>query len=153
MAVKKICFFFLIALLSSIHPYGIFAQPGQDIFSRLNASDASDGMIKIYQENNIRNLVDYHVEQQSAINGTEVYRIRIFSESGQEAKTDAYEVRRSFISKYENVNCYTVFENPFFKLYVGDFRTKSDALRFNKVIEKDYPDAFIGPPIIIPFPD
>ncbi len=150
---KIICFFFLSTLLSSIFSYGIFAQPDQDVFYRLNASDTSNGMVKIYQENNIRNLVNYHLEKQSAIKGIEVYRIRIFSESGQEARTKAYEVRRGFISKYENVNCHTEFENPFYKLYVGDFRTKSDALRFYKVIEHDYPDAFIGPPIVIPFPD
>lgn len=150
---NKVCFFFLIAIISFIFPYGVIAQPDQDIFSRLNASNASDGMIKIYQENNIRNLVDYHLEQKSATNGIEVYRILIFSESGQEARTNADRVRSEFISKYEDVKCYKVYENIEFKLYVGDFRSKSDALRLLKVIEKDYPDAFIGPPIIIPFPD
>lgn len=150
---NKVCFFFLIAIISFIFPYGVIAQSDQDIFSRLNASNASDGMIKIYQENNIRNLVDYHLEQKSATNGIEVYRILIFSESGQEARTNADRVRSEFISKYEDVKCYKVYENIEFKLYVGDFRSKSDALRLLKVIEKDYPDAFIGPPIIIPFPD
>jgi hypothetical protein len=81
------------------------------------------------------------------------YRISIFNESGQEANKKCELARAKFISRYEQVKSYKKFEYPFFKVYVGDFRTKSEALKFLKQIENDYPDAFITPPVMIYFPD
>ncbi|MBN2481069.1 MAG: SPOR domain-containing protein [Bacteroidales bacterium] len=133
----------LVALFTSIFPYRIFAQSGQDIFTLLRSADTSGGRVNIIQENRVKDLVDFHLTQQRASNGVEGYRISIFRDSGQESSANADKVRSGFISKYEDVKCYKVWEYPFYKLYVGDFRTKSEALRFYKLLEKDYPDAFI----------
>jgi hypothetical protein len=72
--------------------------------------------------------------------------------SGQEANKQADQSRARFISRYEEVKSYKKFEYPYFKVYVGDFRTKSEALRFLKKIENDYPNAFIREDIVS-FPD
>lgn len=135
----------------------ISAQTNQDIFDRLSTQGSSRGTVNITQENGITELVNFHLIQQKAIKGIRGYAISIFIDSGQEASENANKVMSQFISKYEaeyeDVKCYKRFESPFYKVYVGDFRTKSDALRFYQVIKRDYPeDAFIRE-VIIPFPE
>lgn len=149
---NKIPVSFLIFFISFLGLNHISAQSGEDIFSKLRSADTSVGKVTITQENKIKDLVDFHLTQQRSLNGLKGYRISIFRDSGQQASANADMVRSGFISKYEDVKCYKVWEYPFYKLYVGDFRTKSEALRFYKLIEKDYPDAFIRESMI-PFPD
>jgi hypothetical protein len=86
------------------------------------------------------------------MNGIKGYRILIYMGSGQEARKEADQARAGFIRLFEGVTSYIRFEYPYFKVYVGDFRTKSEALRFLKQIENIYPDAFIRDDIVA-FPD
>ncbi len=124
-----------------------------DIFNQLESARPGQGNVKVKQDPAIRNLVSQHLAQQKRINGIRGYRISIYMGSGQEANKQADQVRTRFISRYEDVKSYKKFEYPYFKVYVGDFRTKSEALRFLKRIESDYPDdAFIREDIIS-FPD
>jgi hypothetical protein len=141
-------FLLIIAAFSGILP----AQTPADIFSRLESKKTGEGLVKIIQDAEIRNFVNLHLSHLKKINGIRGYRISIYFGSGQEAKKNADLSRARFISKYEDVKCYKQFEYPYFKVYVGDFRTKSEALRFQKIIENDYPDAFIREDIIS-FPD
>lgn len=97
-------------------------------------------------------MFNVHLSRQAKLNGIRGYRISIYFGSGQDSKKTAELTRARFVSKYENIKCYTKFEYPYFKVYVGDFRTRSEALRFLKQIEYDYPDAFIREDIIA-FPD
>jgi len=142
----------LLLFLSVTLCLNLTAQTSPDIFQQFQASQPGQGKVKISQNNDIRNLVELHLSQQSKLNGIKGYRIAIYIGSGQEANKAADQSRSRFISKYEEVKSYKKFEYPYFKVYVGDFRVKSDALRFLKQIENDYPDAFIREDIIS-FPD
>jgi hypothetical protein len=97
-------------------------------------------------------MVNLHLSQQKKINGIRGYRICIYLDSGQEANKKADQERAKFISRFEDAKSYKKFEYPYFKVYVGDFRTKSEAWMFLKLMENDYPDAFIREDIVA-FPD
>ena len=73
------------------------------------------------------------------------YRIRIYSGSGLGAKEEQQKVRARFLSLYRNLDAYNQYDEPFFKVYVGDCRTMSEALKLNDMIKKDFPDPFIVP--------
>ncbi len=118
------------------------AQSSPDIFSRIESDNPSHGNVSISQDSKITELVNLHLAQQKKT-GLRGYRILIYMGSGQEANKDADAERAKFISKYEDVKSYKKWEYPFFKVYVGDFRTKSEALKFSKLIENDYPNSFI----------
>jgi hypothetical protein len=119
------------------------AQSYPDIFQQLTTTTPGQGTVEITQDNAIKNLVDLHLSQLRRMNGIRGYRIAIYMGSGQEANKAADASRAKFISRYEEVKSYKKFEYPYFKVYVGDFRTKSEALKFLKQIENEYPDAFI----------
>jgi hypothetical protein len=139
----------LIAVSSAVN---LPAQTTSDVFARLESRQPGQGSVRITQDANIRNMVNLHVLQQQKINGIKGYRICIYLNSGQEANKKADLERARFISKFEDVKSYKKFEYPYFKVYVGDFRTKSEAWGFIKKMENDYPDAFIREDIVA-FPD
>ncbi|MEA3462132.1 MAG: SPOR domain-containing protein [Bacteroidota bacterium] len=71
------------------------------------------------------------------------YRIRIYSESGLGAKKEQQQVRARFLSLYPGLDAYNRYDEPFFKVYVGDCRTKSDALKLQDKIRKAFPNSII----------
>ena len=142
--------FLLILITVAFCPY-LPAQTA-DIFNQLESVSPGQGNVKVKQDPAIRNLVSQHLAQQKRINGIRGYRISIYMGSGQEARKETDLVRARFINQYEDVRSYPKWEYPYWKVYVGDFRTKSEALSFLKKIESEYPDAFIREDIIS-FPD
>ncbi len=121
----------LFLLFVTLCPY-LTAQTTPDIFQQIGTSKQGQGTVKISQDNAITNLVELHLNQQKKLNGVKGYRIAIYMGSGQEANKAADHSRAKFISRHEEVKSYKQFEYPYFKVYVGDFRIKSDALRFLK---------------------
>jgi|WetSurSiteA1Bulk_404760.scaffolds.fasta_scaffold09191_3 hypothetical protein len=143
----------LLILLAVTLPATLRAQAPTDVFARFESARPGQGSVRITQDVNIRNLINLHVSQQRHINGIKGYRICIYNKNDQKANKEADQVRAQFLSRYEDVKCYKLYEQPFFKVYVGDFRTKSDALRFLNIIKSEYPDnAFIREDIVA-FPD
>jgi hypothetical protein len=110
----------------------------QDVQSPVNS-----GSVTILQNDEIARLVDRHLYEESKKKGIVGYRIRVFSNSGSLARKEGEGVMSEFIQKYDDIKTYFNFDSPFYRLYVGDFRTRSEAMKCLKKIEHDFPDAFI----------
>ncbi len=78
------------------------------------------------------------------------YRIRIFSESGVGAKEEQQRVKARFLTLYPEIDAYNRYDEPFFKIYVGDCRTRSEALKLIDRIERNFPNTFIVDDFIVP---
>jgi hypothetical protein len=78
------------------------------------------------------------------------YRIRIFSESGVGAKEDQQRIKARFLTLYPDIDAYNRYDEPFFKIYVGDCRTKSEALELMDEIDRNFPNTFMVPDFIVP---
>lgn len=137
----------LMLMASTLH-----AQNSADFFARLEAKEAGQGSVRIMQDPIIRNMVNLHLTKQKSVNGIRGFKIALYLGSGQAAKKDAEQAVSKFLGKFESVKCERIFEYPYWKVYVGAFRTKSEALMFLQKIEYDYPDAFIREDIVA-FPD
>ncbi|OFY93877.1 MAG: hypothetical protein A3K10_02810 [Bacteroidetes bacterium RIFCSPLOWO2_12_FULL_31_6] len=68
------------------------------------------------------------------------YRIQIFSDN---KKQPARDEKAKFLSLYTSVKAHEVYQQPFFKIRVGDFRTKLEAYKFQKEIQLQFPNCFI----------
>lgn len=128
----------------------ICAQPPSDVFTWLESKTPGQGTIKIKQDPDIRNMMNLHLAQQEKMNGIYGYKICIYR--GQTRK-DAELARAKFISRDENVKCELQFDYPNWRVYVGAFRTKSEALQFLEKISNDYPDELFIRDGIVAFPD
>ncbi len=68
------------------------------------------------------------------------YRIQIFSGT---KKQPARQIRGRFIQQYKYVNAHEIYQQPYYKIRVGDFVTKLEALKFLKEISPQFPNSFI----------
>lgn len=71
------------------------------------------------------------------------YRVRIFFDNSQKARQESEETLRRFEAGHPGVAAYRSYQNPYFKVTVGDFRTKSEALELLEKIRAEFPTAFI----------
>ncbi len=115
---------------------------GTRLIREIQYSPAS-GKITIIQSKEIVKLIDKHLYEESKNKGIAGYRIRIYANSGKQAYSDGPKVQAEFAARYGDIKTYYIFDSPFYLLYVGDFRTHSEAMKFLKEIERYYPDAFI----------
>ena len=150
--VKKRHLLFIPALLVMALSMQAQTQP-VDVFAWLQTRVPGQGSIVIKQDNDLRDMVNLHLTQQRSMKGIWGYKISIFRGSGQTTRKDAELTRSKFISKYENVVCKLEFEYPNWKVYVVNFRTKSEALQFLHKISSDYPDEPFIREGIVSYPD
>jgi hypothetical protein len=139
-------FLFVITFLFLTFP--LFAQNDQpanglDIFYVLKEKRAHSGTVQIMQDERLKTQVNEHIQWNRKSNKMNGFRIRVFSDSGQSARSKAGSERARFESAYPNIKTYVDFDSPNWKLYVGDFRTKSEALSFLQKIKSSFPKAFI----------
>ena len=71
------------------------------------------------------------------------YRIRVYFESGQDARSRSESIARSIANAYPGLGVYRTFVSPNFKVSVGDFRTKDEALKVYQALKGSYPTALI----------
>lgn len=71
------------------------------------------------------------------------YRVRIYFGNKQNARSESEEILKAFRAKYPLVPSYLGYQYPYFKVTVGDFRTKNAARKFLGTIVKTYPKAFL----------
>ncbi|MCG8698667.1 MAG: hypothetical protein MI922_11490 [Bacteroidales bacterium] len=104
----------------------------------------NQGTVKIIQDPTIETLLYRHLNdvKYSKVQG---YRIRIYAGIGSKGQKEWIKTRVKFEQKYA-LKTYPMFETPQYLLYVGDFRTRSEAYQYKKFIEKDFPAAFVVGP-------
>jgi len=68
------------------------------------------------------------------------YRIQIYSDN---KKQPCREEKSKFLKLYSSVKAHEVYQQPYFKIRVGDFRTKLEAYKFQKEIQLQFPNCFI----------
>lgn len=106
------------------------------------------GKLTIRQDPRITDLLVRHSQLNQRKRGTNGYRLEIFFSSGNKAREQSERVRNDFNLTFPNIPSYLIFQTPNFKLRVGDFRNKSEALKAKSTISFRYPNAFIVKDII-----
>ena len=128
-------------------------QGGRDeIFDRLDKKQPGSGEISVVQDARLEEVLREYIKINQQKNGIPAYWIRIYSGSGHDAREKAYQSKAKFLSKYEGIKDKVVYNDPNFKVYIGGYRVKSEALRLLKTVQIDFPSAFIVYDII-DFPD
>lgn len=70
------------------------------------------------------------------------YRIRVYYDNGPQARSKSELIERT-LQQQLNASVYRSFESPNYKVTVGDFRTKDEALRIYNALKGTYPTAYI----------
>jgi hypothetical protein len=125
----------------------VMAQGGQsgaqgDILKTLLDGE-SDDRVTVEVDKQLVSNYNKLIAKNMLSSGIPGYRIRIYSESGLGAKKEQQQVRARFLSLYPGLDAYNRYDEPFFKVYVGDCRTKSDALKLQNLIDRNFPNSII----------
>jgi hypothetical protein len=103
---------------------GLFAQ------SNIQVNEASD----------IAQMMERFIEINQATTRVEGWRVQVVSTPDRQ---ELERTRRVFRYKYPNISTDWVHENPWYKLYVGAFATKLEAIRLQYLLRRDYPSAYL----------
>lgn len=109
---------------------------GSNIFATLPSC------VKVRQSPAIRSAMFNHVERNATRQFTG-FRVRIFNESIQNARAISAATEERFRTIYPGIPTYRTYAAPFFKVTVGDFRTRVEAEKALRSIKGSFPDAII----------
>jgi hypothetical protein len=104
---------------------------------------AQKANVEVIRDPAIDELVSKHIQVNENRGGISGFRIQIFFDSGNNSKTRGQSVYETFSARHPDVNAYLTFKAPNYKVRVGDFRSRLDAVRFLQEILPDYPGAYV----------
>ena len=99
----------------------VVASSDSTVFESLGSSVvASDSLQKSMQE---------YIAKNPSRN-VSVFRLRIFFDNKRDARAVSEQVMSEFQEIYPSVPVFRGYSNPYFKVTVGNFRSKSEAMKF-----------------------
>jgi len=116
--------------------------------TRIDQSNASDSLmiwdkLNIQSDPGINDLLKQETVQNKKSGTIGGFRLQIYFGSGENAHNQAIKIKTEFLSSNPDVKTYLLFKSPDFIVRVGNFRTKSEALKLKKALLFQYPNAFI----------
>lgn len=84
------------------------------------------------------------VNQQNNYNKKNIdgYRIQIYSGSGVAAKKEALDSKVKFLSQFPNEKVYVVYSAPFWRVRIGDYRFRSEAMTLLGKVKRQFPGSY-----------
>ncbi len=71
------------------------------------------------------------------------YRVRIFFDNKQDSRSQAEKIMEEFSELYPSIEAYQEYAAPYFRVTVGDFITRGEAIAVWGKLKRDFPTAFI----------
>ena len=115
----------------------------KDIFLDMpSEAMGADATVTVGQSELIEQSMRKHVEanQSRTLSG---YRVRIFIDNKQTARNESEQTVDRFRELYKEIAVYRTYTNPYFKVTVGDCRTRSEAMHLLSRIKRNFPSAFV----------
>lgn len=106
-------------------------------------AQAQTGKVTIKGDAGVQALVDKHIAYNKNLKGFPGFRVQIFFESGNYSKSRAYGEKSKFSARYPEVESYVIYQEPYYKVRVGNFRNRVEAEAFKQRILEEWPEAYI----------
>lgn len=91
----------------------------------------------------IRKIQEDYISRWGKIRNMEGYRIQIMAISGSNARTRMESAKAAIKTEYPALPVYATYQEPYFRIRVGDFTNRIDAYRMLLRILPQYPSAYI----------
>ena len=103
----------------------------------------NEGYVILEQDQRIEQLIQRQRDIHAADSTIDGFRIQIFMESGNDAVEMANVTMEEFKEKHPDIPIYLVFGQPYYRLRVGDFRTRLEAEKAFQKLSREYKKAFV----------
>ena len=108
------------------------------------------GTLNLRQDSRIVRLMQKQRDVYAASSTMSGFRVQIFMEIGNEAVDHANVVKKEFEEQYPELPIYLSYEQPYYRLRVGDFRNRVEAEKYLRILKPQYGVAFVTADIINP---
>ncbi len=105
-------------------------------FTQIDTTINSKKEITSINQKGINQLISKYKETLKEKNGVTGWRLQIKFTSKRE---DILPYQRKFNELYPEIPTHITFDSPYYKLTVGNFRQKNDALKTKHKIDKEFP--------------
>lgn len=112
------------------------------IFNEL-ADSLRGGRITIFEDERIERLIAYRIAGLNAFETTEIqgYRLQVYSSNApQQAKSEAFAMEKEMQKAFPEIPTYVVYNPPFWKVRMGNFRSSEEGNLLRQEITKKFPD-------------
>lgn len=103
----------------------------------------SSTQVYINANTNLLNIIKNHKKLNKEAVEIKGWRVMIYMGSGKSARNQANSVKLRIRNKYSDVEPHLVHHSPYFKILVGDYRTRIDAESFRKKLMREYPNSYV----------
>ena len=115
---------------------------GKNIFDVLSKPSLTSGTVNIEQSTMVKSAFSRHIAHNSSRKITG-YRVRIYFDNSQNARQKSESVASAFAAAYPGVAIYRTYASPYFKVTVGDFRSRDEAQLFAQRLKGWFPSVFL----------
>ena len=112
-------------------------------FLVLNVGVSQSLDIRYQIEPDIEKVLELHKTSWNHVKKVEGYRIQIVALAGSNSRINAETTKKNFTKAFPKVSCYLSYFEPNFRVRVGDFRNRIDAIRILNEIQILFPGAFV----------
>lgn len=106
-------------------------------------SYAQEGSVVVKADPRVDSLIALHVNHNQTYPLIEGYKIQIFKDSGNDALDAAHNMMDEFREEFPDIVVYLSFQEPYYRIRVGDFRTRLEALEVLGKIKKKYKNVWV----------
>lgn len=133
---------FLVQNLSAQNDWRLYGSEKED--TAIAVIDEEIMLVETVEEGSLMVLADSSIDSLVALMNAHPpsikgYRVEIFF--GQ--RKDAEQVKSAFLKNYQQWPIYVVWQQPNFKVQIGDFMTKLQAEKTQQEIKSKYPNSYI----------
>jgi hypothetical protein len=133
----------ILTILTLFAAFMLHGQNNRLEISQLGIFSSEDNeQAKVYfnQEDHLNEIIISKAQSKKEL---PVWRVQIYQGSGKNARAEANSIRNNFKSKYPDVYAEWLYHSPYFKVHVGNFKTRLDAESFKKKIQSEYKSLWV----------
>ena len=101
------------------------------------------GSLRVNQDSRVDRLIRRQKDVYAVSNTLSGFRIQIFMEIGNDAVAHAESMKYSFTKSFPEIPVYLSYEQPYYRLRVGDFRNRVEAEKYLRLIKPKFGLAFV----------
>lgn len=131
---------FLIIVITCIG-FG-FTTKAQNLTEEVQTVKEGQGVVTIHQDQGIDFLMETMVKENERKGGVDGWQIQLYSGSGPEGKRNAMDVKTKVLEKFPDAKIFTSYNPPFWRVRVGTYRHKYEALPLLKDLKEFFPNCY-----------
>ena len=101
---------------------------------------AQEQNVLVHTDTMINKLVEKRIQINKKKGTISGFRVQIYFGS---LRSDATDAKTKFNTLFPNIDCYLIYQPPYFKVRAGDFRTRLEATNLDRKIIKEFTSVFI----------